>query len=204
MPRLGSGAEGALALALDPSVELAAFRRAEDGSPATWPTGVRLAWDERALHVRFTCRDDDAWSTFSRRDEPLWREEVVEVFLAAGSEEPETYFEFELSPRGVLFDARVENPGGDRSALRVDAAWRCAGLASRVGRLGRADDWWAGLAIPWRALGGDEPPATLRANFFRIERPRGGTAEFSCWRPTWITPPDFHRPRHFGLLRLIR
>lgn len=204
VPRIEVRATGVLELELARCVELPPFRRAEDGGVPSWGTRVALAWDEAALQVRFTCRDDHAWSTFTRRDEPLWREEAVEVFLAAGSETPRSYFELELSPRGVLFDARIDNPHGDRNDFRADPSWDCAGIGFRVGRLERADDWWVALAIPFEALGLAEAPPTLRANFFRIERPRDREPEFSCWRPTWITPADFHRPRHFGLLRLIR
>jgi hypothetical protein len=46
------------------------------------------------------------------------------------------------------------------------------------------------------------PPRRWRANFYRIERPRGGRPELSCWSPTFTDPPDFHRPERFGVLEL--
>jgi hypothetical protein len=59
------------------------------------------------------------------------------------------------------------------------------------------------LAIPWRSVA---PPGDLprmwRANFYRIERPRDGEPEFSCWSATLTDPADFHRPARFGVLEL--
>jgi hypothetical protein len=188
-----------------------ALVRAEDGAAPGQATGLRLGWDERCLHVRFDCRDRDAWGTYRRRDEPLYEEEVVEVFLAPGAEDPVRYVELEVSPLGTLFDAVLRNPTGLRRDLTAETAWDCPGLAWEVGRLGPRQDWWAALAIPWRALEevfppaaptGPAPPPLWRANFYRIERPRDGAAEFSAASPTFARPADFHRPERFGTLEL--
>lgn len=169
-----------------------------------WPTRVEVAWDEAHLSVAFDCTDDDAWTTFTERDAPLWQQEVVELFLAPGDAVPTEYFEFEISPAGVLFDARVINPHGDRIGMTVDTAWDCPGIDWRVAATGGRANWRAELAISWRGLELAAAPAALRANFYRIERPRGGEPEFSCWSPTLTSPADFHRPGRFGVLDLIR
>lgn len=182
---------------------LESFLLADGRGVPRWPTRVEVVWDDDGLSVAFDCTDDDAWSTFVERDAPLWQEEAVELFLAAGETVPEQYFEFEVSPAGVLFDARVANPHGDRLGMAVDTAWDCEGIAWRAAPTGRRADWRAELDIPWRGLGLEAPPETLRANFYRIERPRGGEPEFSCWSPTLTSPADFHRPHRFGVLELI-
>lgn len=184
---------------LDPLV------RAEDGLPAHWPTGVRVAWSSVGLAVRFDCVDPDPWATLSRRDDPLWQEEVVEVFLQGA--DLDRYFELEVNPLGALFDAQVRNSAGDRriAPLEVDASWRCGGILWGVGRDGLDSTWWAVLAIPWRGLNLDCAPERCRANFFRVERPRGSgasEAEFTAWSPSLSTPADFHRPSRFGTLVL--
>jgi hypothetical protein len=139
----------------------------------------------------------------SERDAPLWKEEVVEVFLAAGESDPRLYFEFEVSPLCALFDARVTNPHGTRREMSVDIPWNCEGLLCSVGKLDRREDWRARIAIPWQGLDLERAPRALRANFFRVERPRGGIEEYSGWSPTETDPPDFHRPEKFGLLRFL-
>lgn len=183
---------------------LSPFVLADGRAPARWQTRVELSWDEERLSVEFHCSDDDAWGTHTERDAPLWQQEVVELFLAAGDAVPSQYFEFEVSPAGVLFDALVSNPHGDRIGMAVNAGWNCPGIEWEAGPTREGADWRAYLAIPWRGLDLAAPPATLRANFFRIERPRPGEPEFSCWSPTLTSPADFHRPGRFGVLDLIR
>jgi hypothetical protein len=184
--------------------------RSEDGAVPVQPTRVRLAWDERALHVRFDCADRDAWGTLTRRDDPLYQEEVVEVFVAPGEDDPRAYAELEVSPHGVLFDAWIENPDSDRATLQAHLGWDCPGVSWRAGSGGAQQDWWAELTLPWDSLlaAAGRPPAPLprrwRANFYRIDRPRDGTPpEFSAWSPTQASPPDFHRPGRFGILQLV-
>lgn len=180
--------------------------RTQDGGPPAQPTAVRACWDEVALYVRWDCADRDAWGTFTRRDDPLYEEEVVELFLAAGEADPADYFELEIAPTGVLWDGRIRNPAGRVEGLAGDTSWDCAGLLWEAGRSGAAEDWWAALTLPWRSLlpeGAPELPRLWRANFYRIDRPRDGAAtEHSAWSPTFTDPPDFHRPARFGVLTL--
>jgi hypothetical protein len=182
-------------------VPAVALRRAQDGSEPLQATAVRTAYDADALHLRFECDDRDIWATHSRRDAPLWEEEVVEVFAAPGEGDPSDYVEIEVNPLGAIFDARVTNPYGTRDAMRVDAAWDAGGLIVAVSRPSPGR-WTAQLEIPWSDLCDGVPPRVWRANFFRIERPRDGVPEFSCWSPTLVDPPDFHKPRCFGRLVL--
>lgn len=176
--------------------------RSENAAPAGQATTVRLAWDDAALHVRFDCVDDQAWGTLTRRDDPLWQEEAVEVFLAPGEADPVDYFEFEVSPRGVLFDARIHNPTSLRADLRADVAWNCPGIRWEVGSGSERQDWWAVLVLPWIGLLAAPPPPVWRANFYRIDRPERAPAEFSAWSPTLVHPADFHKPARFGVLEL--
>jgi hypothetical protein len=180
-----------------------------DGSgPPEQASVVRTAWDEAALHVRFDCADRDAWGTYRQRNDPLYLEEAVEIFLAPGPAVPRRYWEIEVSPAGVVFAAAIHNPTGRRADLVADTGWECRGLQCRSGPAGTSQDWWAELAVPWSALGpartadSEAPPAVWRANFYRIERPRDGRGEFSCWSPTLTAPADFHRPERFGVLEL--
>ena len=201
-------------------VELGPFRLATDGGVPTLPTRVTLEDDGEHLRARFECVDPDPWATIRERDGALWQEEVVELFVAPGSETPRVYFEFELNPLGVLFDARVSNPHGDRAGMVVDPGWHCVGLESAVELDSTAGLWRAELALPWRALAPTGAlPRSWRLNFYRVERPRvpgearePGAArmpgeedpvEYSAWSPTLATPADFHRPARFGFVTRI-
>lgn len=177
------------------------LRRAEDGELPLQATAVRIAHDAGALFVRFDCDDRDIWATHASHDAPLWEEEVVEVFIAPGEEDPVEYFEIEVNPLGARFDARVMNPHGKRDSMRVDSSWNPPGLVVSVVRPSPAA-WRAEIAIPWIDLCAGAPPRIWRANVFRVERPRDGIAEFSAWSPTLVCPADFHRPASFGRLVL--
>jgi hypothetical protein len=181
------------------------FTLADGSGPARQQTVTRVCYDDQALYVRFDCQDEDIWGTYTQRDEPLYDEEVVELFLAPGAEDPVSYYEIEVSPNGVLFDAQVYNPTSQRADMQVGLDWDCPGIRWEARRDDAARHWWATLVVPWSAVA---PPGDLpiiwRANFYRIERPRSAEAEFSCWSPTLTQPADFHKPAYFGRLILAK
>jgi hypothetical protein len=177
------------------------------GDPAQQQTTIRLCHDGERLFVHFMCDDNDIWGTYTRRDDPIYDEEVVELFLAPGSETPTTYAEIELSPNAVLLDALIHNPSGERADMTSDFEWDCPGITWQTGREDAQNHWWAMLVVPLAELLPNTRvqqaiPTRWRANFYRIERPRGGDPEFSCWSPTLTEPADFHKPARFGLLDL--
>jgi len=184
---------------------LSRFILADDSREASQQTTVRLCCTSQILYVRFDCQDRDIWGNYTRRDDPIYNEEAVEVFIAPGEKDPLDYYEFEVSPQGVLFDAFIHNPDGKNNAqMSGDLAWNCPGIEWRVGRDDAQQHWWAVLVIPWHSLiPGEKPPDRWRANFYRIERPHGDAAEFSCWSPVMTPVADFHRPAKFGILHIV-
>jgi hypothetical protein len=173
------------------------------------PTEVRACWDAGNLYLAFSAIDTDIWGDMRRRDDPIYEEEVVEVFLCSGRDLTR-YFEFEFSPHNVVFDAAIECPeSGDRRFMKADPEWDCEGLKSAVHVVGTLDDhsdldqrWTVEVALPFGQIGHTgRPPAegeVWRANFYRIDRAEEG--EFSCWSPTLADPPNFHVPRRFGFV----
>ena len=173
------------------------LRNATDGGPPRLATSVRVGWRNGRLLVRFDGRDEGVVATYTRRDEPLWKEDVFEVFLSP-LKEPEVYYEFEVNPRGALFDARVESPEGRRATMAVDVSWNCPGFGARVRvQPGR---WSALLTIPLSPMDPAGKARRWHANFYRIDR--GPADEYSAWQPTLADPPDFHVPARFGQLLL--
>ena len=201
--RIGVGARRDPFGLLDPDAwelapVLAPLVGSRDGRAPNQSTSVRLAGSDVGLHVRFDCADSEIRGTHVRRDSALWEEEAVEIFVASGAGTPVRYVEIEVSPAGAIFDAIVDNPDGRRESMSVDRSWDAPGRTARVGRPAPGR-WTAELVLPWRALWGrSEPPGVLRANFYRIDRPRDAPAEFTAWSPTYADPPDFHKPERFG------
>jgi hypothetical protein len=185
-----------------------AFIKADGSGPALLQTEAKLCWDDQNLYVAFQCVDTDIWGTLRNRDDSIYNEEVVEIFLdpTGGLRE---YFEFEVSPHNVQWDGKVVSDWQTGGGFRGDASWNCADLQTAVrvvGTLDRRDDvdqyWTVEMAIPFAAISPDgKPPAdgaVWRGNLFRIDR--GETDEFSCWSPALTTPPNFHWPPRFGRL----
>jgi hypothetical protein len=180
------------------------LRRATDAAPPRLATSVAVWFDAQHLNILFSAGDDHVEATLLAHDAPLYEEDVVEVFLAP--EELTRYFELEVSPRGTIFDARIDSPEGTRATMRVDRDWTCEGLIAAVRTVTESDGASTIdtlMRIPFAAFGCSTPQsgATWRANFFRIDRhPRLGD-EFSAWQPTMKIPADFHVPAAFGTLR---
>jgi hypothetical protein len=171
---------------------------ARTGEPPRLRTALRIGRRADVLCVRFDGRDEGVVATHTRRDAPIWEEDVFEVFLSPGERPARLYYEFEVNPLGTLFDARVESPDLGRATMRVETAWDSPGFAARVTRgPGR---WSASLRIPLDELVSGPIPRRWRANFYRIDR--GSRDEFSAWSPTLADPADFHVPERFGTLRL--
>ena len=177
--------------------------------PEPYRTRFRALWNEHGLHLRFDSEDDAPWFTMTERDDRLWEEEVVEIFLDPLGDG--RYVEVELNPANVVCDLRRLGPGETASDPdRTDGP----------GVFGHRDTgrrWWSrmtagsGLSIParGRALISPVPPAPgaeIRFNVFRIKRPGGPEAPeagavFAAWSPTGS--PSFHVPEAFRPLRLV-
>jgi hypothetical protein len=195
----------------------AGWRNAESTGPfANWdaqgvpeyPTEARLAYDDRNLYVAFHCRDRDIVSPYQSRDDPLWNEDVVELFISL-PEDPLQYYEFEVSPANVVFDARFRNPTGPGEQRTGGKEWNAAGLRTAVrveGTLNQRGDtdrsWRVQMSLPFTALGLRRAPApgtSWRVNLYRIDP--SSRNRFAAWSPTLGRKPNFHRVERFGTLQ---
>lgn len=192
-------------------------------------TKAKMMWCEKGLFVLWKVEDEHIWGTYKNDDEPIYNEEVVEIFIAKGEDDPRKYFEFQFSPLGVKFDAKISNPTGSRhdKGFNVDIGWDCKGLEYKVailraqtalaearllsvalanslehGKIVRGN-WVVEVFIPWKSIGVDNAKSgdVLRANLFRIDGyPK--QSSFQAWQPTLLDPPNFHVPAKFGFLEL--
>lgn len=180
------------------------FILADGSAPAKQQTTTRIAYDRDNFYVRFDCEDSEIWGEATARDSAIYNEEVVELFIGPGEAHTTYYYEFEVSPIGTMLDLTVDSPNLERRGLKADLAWNCPGLLWSAERNDTANHWRAYMIVPWTSIGATigKLPTSWRANFYRIERPRGQEAEFSCWSPTMSEPADYHRPAYFGHLRL--
>jgi hypothetical protein len=194
---------------LDDEATWSGVPRVEWG-PERYLTWFCATWSPDALWIRFDCRDEHPWHTLQRRDDPLWQEEVVEMFLDPVGHGRD-YAEIEISPANVVCDLRVRHPW---PALSADPGWDLPGFESHVSALGAGDDvrsgWRVTARLPWEGLGTLSPAAAARVppsarhrwrfNVFRIKRPWGPTEpERDAVYAAWSVPdaPSFHVPDLF-------
>ncbi len=174
-----------------------------DGHPVARKTVARMLYDDQALYLSFDCEDPDVWGTLLKRDEPIYTEEVVELFVDADGD-GRTYDEMEVSPRNTVFDAwfPARREGMDTS--------HDAGMTTAVTVQGTLDDrsdrdqgWKAELRIPFARLHAvprlpPRPGDRWRFNLYRLDF-EGGYARGQAFSP--VGEPDFHALPKFGWLQ---
>jgi hypothetical protein len=178
--------------------------------PAAYETGFRATWGEDGLFLRFDATDPDPWHTMTKRDEHLWEEEVVEIFIDV-DRSGKDYAELEISPGNVVCDVRMISPSPDK---KMDLSWDMAGLETRAAirkdGAGKTTGWTATAFLPWSGFKTlpsarsialpPRPGDRWRFNLFRVERPGGKAAPEKdavevAWSPTG--EPSFHVPKAF-------
>lgn len=187
--------------------------------PEGYKTTFRALWNDQDLWLRFDVEDPAPWNTMTKRDEHLWDEEVVEIFLDLDGTGKD-YAEYELNPANVICDVKMESAWPN---VQSNLEWDHAGIASSVKKqpasAGYRGGWTGILRLPWKGFSdlpavtskrATVPPAagaTWKFNLFRIERPHGPKDPktdgiFAAWSPTG--KPSFHHPASFRSLTFAK
>ncbi len=193
-------------IAIDSRLEEPDWARAErlrdfvistSGRRAPLDVDARMLWDEQALYVMFDVEDYDIVSTFTQRDDALYTEDVVELFLDPNGDGKD-YVELEVSPNGVLFDALFPSY---RKALERSKRWNLPGLRAAVAT--HDEGYRVELRVPFDGLPGGAPNAgdTWRAHLYRIDQHGEGEGHFTAWSAPLA--PDFHVLARMGTLRFV-
>ncbi|MDA3963113.1 MAG: carbohydrate-binding family 9-like protein [Planctomycetota bacterium] len=69
-------------------------------------TEVRLLWDADALYIRFDCSDKNLYLPYNKHDDPLYKGDVVEVFLDARGDSQQ-WFEIQVAANNATFDQNL-------------------------------------------------------------------------------------------------
>lgn len=178
------------------------------GSPVGPTTQVSLNAHRKGLSLRFHCEATRITASMKHDGDPLYLEDVVEVFLHPNSSHPGIYLEYEVSPIGtstaLLCCRNGENvsrwsPWGSshKTAPRCTVTVQGGKQKNRA----RITSWQADIDIPWAACAGiaevPQPGDTWNANFYRIDRATKKTTYQAWSNPQKI---NFHRLSHFGTI----
>lgn len=176
--------------------------RNQDGMEITekaFRTEVQMFRNKQQLHISFTVFDTDIHSHYTERDEHLWKEECVEVFIDTDSIET-NYVEIELSAANVLFDSYIVNP--TEIDVPETARFDLTSIKHAVsidGTLNNQDDvdlsWTAEMSIDLKELDQRFNPENShwKINIYRIEE-NSTSAQYSALSPTF---KNFHQPKSF-------
>lgn len=145
----------------------------EDNNPENacpLDTSFKIGYTDTHLRVIFKCRYDEILATYTNHDDPLYEEDVVEIFLNPGNDDSR-YFEFEASPNGVTFDAQIHNQAssfedGRNPNMEGDASWDLPGYTA----FSRIDDgvFYVEMAIPFEGFEKPNKGDRWKGNVFRI------------------------------------
>ncbi|MCX7712037.1 MAG: carbohydrate-binding family 9-like protein [Clostridia bacterium] len=167
------------------------------GNKPQQDTRVRLAWDDEFLYAAFECEDRYIKATMTEYNDPLYEEEVVEIFIDDDCD-LKTYIEVEVNPLNTLLHYGIHNnlKGSFLKFARTDKVVDTAVVVSEDEK-----KWKVEIAIPFSELiiAPNIPPKSgdrWRMNFYRIDRGQFGEDEYSAWKPTGVV--NFHMPEKFG------
>lgn len=198
--------DGKLDDAVWASAKEVALTRSFDGGPVSRKTTFRMLWDDENIYVAFRAEDPDVWGSLKNKDDPIYNEDVVEVFLDADAD-GRTYNELQVSPHNVNFDASFT---ARRSDLAEAMKWE-SGMKTAVFVKGTLDDdgdtdeyWSAEMQIPIAKLNALPKPVPQkgdrwRFNAYRLEHiARRSNIEGQSFSPLFVG--DFHALPRFGWL----
>ena len=170
-------------------------------------TRAKMLYDAEALYVFFETYDSDIKNPRTKRDDQLWRSDVVELYLDPGKDTKD-YLEFQFAPTGAIFDALFTShrkPDWRKAAPNFNMQ----GLEVKVhlkGTLNKSDDqdqgWSVEARIPFKELPGvtqaPKPGTQWGFNLYRIDSaaPSSGTS-MGTFAPVG---GDFHNLKDAGTL----
>lgn len=189
--------------------------RSTDGLASDYPTTIQLRADDDFLHVAFECeRDEFVHENYLRQHgEPIYNQEVFELFIAAGESDPVQYLEFEINPNDATWIGKITNPRLGEIDMGISTEMVSHEESGVRHQVQKGDSSWSGsFSIPW-SLVSETKASHYRLNFYRIVSKKShpavdwvcdeANAEFICWSSTMSgDTPAFHRPKRFGHLIL--
>ena len=155
-------------------------REPDTGQPASEDTEVRVVYTPTVLYIGLDARDREPERVIAKemqRDEPLWRDDAVDVVLDTFDDDRNAYL-FETNPNGARTDAMITDEGRSFN-LQWDGVWDVAArrTADRLVRRDRDPLLHAALRPEGEVLGLQRPalrPAPRRAGVLGADPARRG------------------------------
>lgn len=174
---------------------------AEGSSDPVGKAIAKLTWDDQFLYAFVSVTDSDVWTEYELHDDPLWKQDCVELFIDADGNK-RGYVELQVNPNNATFDSWFATTRAQPGDPTWDSGMMTAIKLRGTTSPGDTDQGWdAEIAIPWQAVRGrDEamavrlPPQVgdrWRLNLVRVDIRTGGkNPQASSWNR--ISSADFH------------
>lgn len=169
----------------------AAFQTAEGGPEPRGPTSAKITWDDSYLYLFVSADDDDVKSEYTKQDDTIWKQDVIEAFIDADNNQ-KGYVELQVSPQNVHFDAWFPTVR-PTSELAYSAGMKTAvNIRGTLNQSGDDDQGWdAEIAIPLGAVKGNDGSMNVRIppqpgdvwhfNVVRADYGKDGKATAASW-----------------------
>jgi len=156
---------------------------------------VRVAYDDQALYVAYSCTEESLANLQIRhdaRDSSVWNDDSADFVVLPAGTAKEGFYHYIINASGAVYDAKGR---GASSKL-----WN-SDLKIATGRDEDSAAWIVETAIAWSDFG--ETPksgAIWRAQFSRAD-PYGTGSAFQCRYSTWApSAAGFNNPDYLGVL----
>ena len=169
-------------------------------------TEARLLWDDLYLYVGFTAFDPHISAVLTERDNPVSRDDCVEIFIAPDTSAVHNYYNFEFNALGTILDRSPKmNRSSKWNADKIKVAVAIAGTLNDEADIDSL--WTTEIAIPLAAFAGyapqlpPQPGDVWRLNLYRT----GGkiNLQYITWSDTQKPKPQFHAPERFGFAHFL-
>ncbi len=197
-----------------------------NAAPANRVTRFKMLWDSTYCYIAACLVEHDIWAELLHRDDTVYHDNDFEVFIDPDGD-GKNYFELEVNALGTVMDLFLPKPYNQGGKAQMK--WDAKGLQLAVARYGTINHpgdtdtrWTVEMAIPWKALKGQKPPAdgsSWRFNFSRVEwaadiqngkykkrrNPVNGKflpEENWVWSPQGVV--NMHIPSRWGTVRFVR
>lgn len=176
-------------------------------------TQVDLCYEESAIQITFTAYNETNFyynESYGIND-PIYEYEVMEAFIYRGTNDPQTYLEFEVSPNNMTFQAFIYNPTKVRtSGAPFDRFYvsdpLVDGLTATTSLDKDAETWVSTATIPlglFNVDSGEAQGTEWRMNFFRtvVAPDTFPDQGLGAWSPT--DEASFHKTPFFGDVKFV-
>lgn len=169
-------------------------------------THVDLCYDKKSLHLTFKAFEEEYFhfNPDQKTNDDIWEYSVMEAFIYHGTNDPQTYLEYQVNPNNVTYQAFVYNPSKVRTEgapfdhfFVADPATDGFTASTKLDR--KKKTWVSDVTIPLGLFNVDKPRGTQwRIGFFRTQtQPKTfPDQKLGAWNPP--DKANFHITPLFG------